>query len=192
MKYIKKYIDEVCKILKKIPQSDIIKVTDILLKARENDQQIFVMGNGGSAAMASHIACDLGKGTATEGKKRFRIISLNDNIPLLTAYSNDIGYETIFTEQLASLANSGDVAIAISSSGNSPNVIKAMDFARQRGLTTIGITGFKGGTLKDKTDVCVITPSDLNHPDGMQHAEDGQWVVLHAIFVAIRQEMQSR
>jgi D-sedoheptulose 7-phosphate isomerase len=192
MKYIEKYIDKVCQILQKIPHSDVVKVIDILVKARENNQQIFVMGNGGSAAMASHFACDLGKGTATEGEKRFRIISLNDNIPLLTAYSNDIGYEIVFEEQLASLANPDDVAIAISSSGNSSNVLRAMDFSRQRGLKTIGITGFQGGALKDKTDVCVITPSDLNHPNGMQHAEDGQWVVLHAIFVAIRQEMQSR
>jgi D-sedoheptulose 7-phosphate isomerase len=145
------------------------------------------MGNGGSAAMASHLVCDLGKGTVRKGKERFKIMSLNDNVPLLTAYANDFGYETVFAEPLASLAEPGDVAIAISSSGNSPNVLRAMDVARERGLTTIGITGFEGGRLKDKVDVCVIVPADSQHPDSMQHAEDGQWVVLHTIFVAIRQ-----
>jgi D-sedoheptulose 7-phosphate isomerase len=148
------------------------------------------MGNGGSAAMASHFACDLGKGTVQEGKPHFKVISLNDNVPLLTAYANDFGYETVFAEPLASLAEPGDVAIAISSSGNSPNVLRAMDVARELGLTTIGITGFEGGRLKKKVDVCVIVPADSQHPDGMQHAEDGQWVVLHVIFVAIRQGME--
>jgi D-sedoheptulose 7-phosphate isomerase len=108
----------------------------------------------------------------------------------LTAYANDFGYETVFAEPLASLAEPGDVAIAISSSGNSSNVLRAMDVAQERGLTTIGITGFEGGRLKEKVDVCVIVPADSRHPDSMQHAEDGQWVVLHAIFVVIRRGME--
>ena len=174
--------------LQNLPQADIARTIDILTQARTEGKRIFVMGNGGSAAMASHFACDLGKGTVQEGKTRFKVLSLNDNIPLLTAYANDFGYETVFAEPLASLAEPGDVAMAISSSGNSPNVLRAMDVARERGLTTIGITGFKGGKLKEKVDVRVIAPADPRHPDAMQHAEDGQWVILHAIFVAIRQE----
>jgi D-sedoheptulose 7-phosphate isomerase len=185
MEYIQKYLDEVGRILQNLPQAEIAQTIDILTKARTEGKRIFVMGNGGSAAMASHFVCDLGKGTVQEGKTRFKIMSLNDNVPLLTAYANDFGYETVFAEPLASLAEPGDVAIAISSSGNSPNVLQAIDVARELGLTTIGITGFEGGKLKEKVDVCVIVPADARHPDGMQHAEDGQWVVLHTIFVAI-------
>ncbi len=190
VEYIQRYLDETARILRKLPQAEIARVIDILTQARTEGRRIFIMGNGGSAAMASHFACDLSKGTVREGKARFKVLSLNDNVPLLTAYANDFGYETVFAEPLASLAEPGDVAMAISSSGNSPNVLRAMDVARERGLTTIGITGFEGGRLKEKVDVCVIVPADSQHPNGMQHAEDGQWVVLHAIFVAIRQGME--
>jgi len=190
VEYIQKYLNEVGRILQNLPQAEIARAIDILIQARTEGRWIFVMGNGGSAAMASHFACDLGKGTVREGKTRFKVLSLNDNVPLLTAYANDFGYETVFAEPLASLAEAGDVAIAISSSGNSPNVLRAMDVARERGLTTIGITAFEGGQLRDKVDVCVIVPADSRHPDAMQHAEDGQWVVLHAIFVVIRQGME--
>jgi D-sedoheptulose 7-phosphate isomerase len=189
VEYIQRYLDKIGRILQDLPQAEITRTIDILTQARTEGRRIFVMGNGGSAAMASHFVCDLGKGTVQEGKPRFKIMSLNDNVPLLTAYANDFGYETVFAEPLASLAEPGDVAMAISSSGNSPNVLQAMDVARERGLTTIGITGFEGGQLKGKVDVCVTVPADSQHPDGMQHAEDGQWVVLHAIFVAIRQGM---
>ena len=187
MEYIQRYLDETCQVLQNLPQTDIARTIGILAQARTERKQIFVMGNGGSAAMASHFACDLGKGTVQEGKPRFKVISLNDNVPLLTAYANDFGYDAVFAEPLASLAESGDVAIAISSSGNSPNVLRAVDVAREHGLATIGITGFEGGKLKGKVDVCVIAPADAQHPNGMQLVEDGQWVVLHAIFVAIRQ-----
>jgi D-sedoheptulose 7-phosphate isomerase len=190
VEYIQKYLNEIGQILQNLPQAEIARTIDILTQARTEGKRIFVMGNGGSAAMASHFVCDLGKGTVQEGKPRFKMMSLNDNVPLLTAYANDFGYETVFAEPLASLAEPGDVAIAISSSGNSPNVLRAMDLARERGLTTIGITGFEGGQLKEKVDVCVTVPADPQHPDAMQHAEDGQWVVLHVIFVAIRQGLE--
>jgi D-sedoheptulose 7-phosphate isomerase len=190
VEYIQKYLYEIGRILQNLPQAEIARTIDILTQARTEGKRIFVMGNGGSAAMASHFVCDLGKGTVQEGKPRFKMMSLNDNVPLLTAYANDFGYETVFAEPLASLAEPGDVAIAISSSGNSPNVLRAMDLARERGLTTIGITGFEGGQLKEKVDVCVTVPADPQHPDAMQHAEDGQWVVLHVIFVAIRQGLE--
>jgi D-sedoheptulose 7-phosphate isomerase len=189
VEYIQRYLDEIGRILQNLPQAEIARTIDILTQARTEGRRIFVMGNGGSAAMASHFVCDLGKGTVQEGKPRFKIMSLNDNVPLLTAYANDFGYETVFAEPLTSLAEPGDVAMAISSSGNSPNVLRAMDVARERGLTTIGITGFEGGRLEEKVDVCLTVPADPQHPDGIQHAEDGQWVVLHTIFVAIRQGM---
>ncbi len=190
VEYIQQYLNETRQVLQNLPLNDINRTIEVLNQARTEGRRIFVMGNGGSAAMASHFACDLGKGTVQEGKTRFKVISLNDNIPLLTAYANDFGYETVFAEPLASLAEPGDVAIAISSSGNSPNVLRAMDVASERGLRTIGITAFEGGKLKTKVDVCVTAPADALHPDGMQHAEDGQWVMLHAIFVAIRHGME--
>jgi len=190
MEHIQKYLDEISQMVKDLPQAEIVRTIDILAQARIEGRRIFVMGNGGSAAMASHFACDLGKGTVREGMARVKVISLNDNVPLLTAYANDFGYETVFAEPLASLAEPGDVAMAISSSGNSINVLRAMDVAREHGLTTIGITAFEGGKLKEKVDVCVIVPADHRHPDAMQHAEDGQWVVLHTIFVVIRQGME--
>jgi len=190
MKYTQKYVNEVYRILQDLPYEEIDQAINILKQARTEGRHIFVMGNGGSAAMASHFACDLGKGTTQQGKTRFKIISLNDNIPLLTAYANDCGYESVFAEPLISLAEPDDIVIAISSSGNSPNVVKAMDAARKHGLKSIGITGFQGGKLKDNVDLCICVGADENHPYGMQHAEDGQWVILHAMFVAIWQEMQ--
>ncbi len=190
MESTQNYVNEVCRILQDLSYQKIARTIEILKKARSEERHIFIMGNGGSAAMASHFACDLGKGTVQQGKMRFKIISLNDNIPLLTAYANDCGYETVFAEPLTSLAKPDDIAIAISSSGNSPNVLNAMDTARKHGLKTIGITGFQGGQLKEKVDICICVGADEHHPYGMQHAEDGQWVILHAIFVAIWQEMQ--
>jgi D-sedoheptulose 7-phosphate isomerase len=187
MEYVARYLDEVRQALAGLPQAEIMRAIEILNGARAQGKQVFVMGNGGSAAMASHFACDLGKGTVEAGKPRFRVLSLVDNVPLLTAYGNDFGYDVVFAEPLASLAQPGDVAIAISSSGNSPNVLQAMDVAREQGLTTIGITGYRGGKLREKVDLCVAVPADTGHPDSMQHVEDGQWVILHAIFVAIRQ-----
>jgi len=190
VEYVQKYLDEARGTLHNLSPSEIARSIEILTRARAEGRRIFVMGNGGSAAMASHFACDLGKGTVQQGKPRFKIISLNDNVPLLTAYANDFGYETVFAEPLASLAEPGDVAMAISSSGNSTNVLRAMDVARERGLTTIGIAGFDGGQLKGKVDVCVTVPANPQHPDSMQIVEDGQWMVLHAIFVAIRSGLE--
>jgi len=187
MDYITRYLDEVGQALRSLPHDEMNQAIDILNQARKDGKQVFVMGNGGSAAMASHFACDLGKGTVEETKPRFKVLSLNDNIPLLTAYGNDFGYDVVFAEPLASLAQPGDVAIAISSSGNSPNVLLAMDKAAEIGLTTIGISGYQGGKLRGKVNVCVAVPANAQHPDSMQHVEDGQWVILHAIFVAIRQ-----
>ncbi|MFZ5917403.1 MAG: D-sedoheptulose-7-phosphate isomerase [Chloroflexota bacterium] len=186
MEYIQAYLNETRQVLQTLPLADIQRAIEVLNRARLEGRRIFVFGNGGSAAMASHFACDLGKGTLQKNQPRFKVIALNDNIPLLTAYANDVSYEVVFSEPLASLAEPGDVAIAISSSGNSPNVLRAIDVARERGLTTIGVTGFQGGKLKAKVDVCLIAPAAAEHPNGMQIVEDAQWVMLHTVFVAIR------
>lgn len=177
---LEQYFYQVSSVLQKLPLEDITAVVRILEQARENGRRVFLFGNGGSAATASHFACDLGKGTVREGRPRFKVIVLNDNVPTLTAYANDVGYEVVFAEPLASLGEPGDVVIGISGSGNSPNVLRAMDVARQRGMTTIGITGYQGGKLKERVDVCVVVPSD-----SMQQIEDVHLVILHAVFLAL-------
>jgi len=170
-----------CQTLQRLPRDEIARLAEVLAQARQEGKRIFVFGNGGSAATASHFACDLGKGTVQEGMPRFKVIALNDNMPTFSAYANDCGYETVFAEPLISLSEPGDVAIGISTSGNSANVLRAMEVARERGLVTVGLTGFQGGQLKDKVDLCIIVPSD-----SMQQIEDAHLVILHALFLALR------
>ena len=131
MHNIKTYFEEVNQVLEQTPLAEIANAVDMLIQTQTEGRRIFVMGNGGSAAMASHFACDLGKGAVIGDKARFKVYSLADNIPMLTAYGNDIGYEVVFSEPLKSLAEPGDVAVLISSSGNSPNIINAADKAKE-------------------------------------------------------------
>jgi D-sedoheptulose 7-phosphate isomerase len=169
-------------ILDALPYAQIEEVTQLLLHACYRGSTVFSFGNGGSAALASHFACDLGKGTLVgpSGSKRFRAIALTDNLPLITAWANDISYEDIFAEQLRSLAVPGDIAFAISGSGNSANVLRALEVARASACTTIGITGYSGGKMKALCDYCVIVPSD-----NMQVIEDFHLSVCHALFTGI-------
>ncbi|OGH16346.1 MAG: hypothetical protein A3C30_03135 [Candidatus Levybacteria bacterium RIFCSPHIGHO2_02_FULL_40_18] len=145
----KGYFTELKTALDKVKISDIEKVAEILLEAYKNDKTIFIFGNGGAAATASHIACDLGKGTLTNvydhTEKRLKVVSLTDNIPIMTAYANDLSYDDMFVQQLHSLLNSGDIVIGISGSGNTPNVIKAFMYAKQCGATTVGFLGYHSG-----------------------------------------------
>jgi D-sedoheptulose 7-phosphate isomerase len=129
---------------------EIEKFLDLLVDAYKNDKFVFVIGNGGSAANASHLAQDLAKGTRTskDQTRRLKALSLTDNLPFITAQGNDEGYETIFEQQLRTFAKAGDYVIAISGSGNSPNIITAIEWANKNGLTTIGVTGYDGGKLK--------------------------------------------
>jgi D-sedoheptulose 7-phosphate isomerase len=121
---------------------------------------VFLLGNGGSAATASHMANDLSKATIVPGLPRMRVIALTDNVSIITAWANDESYDCVFKEQLENLLNPGDTVLAISASGNSPNVLRAMEFARERGAVTIGWTGRAGGCLKDLVDHCVHVPTD--------------------------------
>jgi D-sedoheptulose 7-phosphate isomerase len=139
------------------------------------------MGNGGSAATASHMANDLNKLAIVPEQPRFRAISLSDNVPCMTAWANDSAYEDIFAEQLSNFLDPGDVVIAISASGNSPNVIKAIRLAREMGAITIGFTGKDGGQLKPLVDICLCIPSDHL---GVQ--EDGHIILDHVIANALR------
>src|SRR5215467_6611435 len=159
------------------------RISEQIWQAYEQDRTVYLFGNGGSAALASHLACDLVKGTASNGRRRLRAVSLNDNAALVTALANDLEYGEIFAEQLHHIGP-GDVALAISSSGNSPNVVRGLEVAQQAGATTIAISGFKGGRVKSLCDMCLIVPSD-----NVQYIEDSHLGVMHAIFSAVRQRM---
>lgn len=180
----KTYFMGVGAVLRRLPFALIDDVTDALWKAYLEDRTVYVFGNGGSAALASHCACDLGKGTTLVGNRRFRVLALTDNVPLMTAWANDAHYDDIFAEQLAPFIAKGDIALAISGSGNSPNVLKALQVAREAGAFTIGLTGFQGGKMKALCDLCVVVPSD-----NMQVIEDLHVSVNHSLFVSLRSRM---
>jgi D-sedoheptulose 7-phosphate isomerase len=185
MSYIQRYLDEISHILHQLPQDQIAHIIHILQQARLDRKQIFLIGNGGSAATASHFANDLLKSTVAEGKPRMKVIALTDNIPVMLAYANDCGYDTIFAEQLDALAEPGDVLVAFSGSGRSPNVIRALDLARRRGLTTIGFTGRDGGDMRQRCDVCLVAPCQP-----MEQIEDVHVLLCHLIYSAIRDEAE--
>lgn len=181
------YFNQLRATLGRLSVEQIDAVVSSLLTAYDNGKTIFLFGNGGSAALASHMACDLGKGTASVGNARLRVIALTDNVELITAWANDTSYANIFAEQLANLIMPGDLALAISGSGNSPNILAGLHLARQKGAVTAGISGFAGGKLKALCDVCIVVPSD-----DMQIIEDAHSSIAHAIFRAVRQEMERR
>jgi len=133
-----------------INQVEVEELIKLILDAFQNNKMIFVIGNGGSAANASHFAQDLAKGTreGVDTEKRIKALSLTDNVPFITSLGNDDGYDTVFEQQLRTLADKGDILIAISGSGNSPNIIRAVDWSNKNGIETVGITGYKGGQLK--------------------------------------------
>lgn len=178
------YFQTFSEVLRNLPHHRIDEITEVLWQAYEQNQTLFVFGNGGSAALASHSACDFGKGTIINGNRRFRVMSLTDNVALLTAWANDHHYSEIFAEQLRPFIQQNDVAFAISGSGNSENVLKALQVAREAGARTIGLTGFQGGKMKFLCDVCVIVPSDR-----MQLIEDYHVAVTHAVFISLRHKI---
>lgn len=146
--YALEYLKEIKEAMDEIPLRDLEQIVNVIQDAYRKRKQIFIVGNGGSASTASHFACDLGKGTASGQKPRFRVMSLNDNIPLMTAIGNDLGYQELFAEQLRNWLEEGDVVILITCSGNSENILKAAEYANSRGATTVAFIGFGGGKLK--------------------------------------------
>lgn len=180
------YFEMYQRVLADLPHGAIEQAIGKLLRAYEDRKSVFIFGNGGSAALASHFACDLGKGAVigNDGNNRFRVMALTDNVPLMTAWANDTSYERVFAEQLKNFVAPGDLAFAISGSGNSPNVLRALEIARDARATTIGLAGFEGGKMKSLCDICVILPSD-----NMQIIEDFHLSVTHAVFSVIRQRI---
>ena len=153
----------------------------MLMEAYHNNRQVFIMGNGGAASNASHMACDLGKGTLTreydENEPRFRVISLTDNVAIMTAFANDLSYEDVFVQQLRNLVEKDDVVIALSGSGNSINIVKAVEYARKCQARTIGFLGFRtGGKLAKIVDCAIIADSPFYGP-----SEDLQLILDHII-----------
>ena len=186
MNSLKEYFDIEQTLLKTAAFDRVDAVTALLERARSEGRRIFVFGNGGSGSTASHFACDLGKGTVKPERPRFKVLCLNDNMPTLTAYANDFGFDTVFAEPLISLAERGDIAIAFSGSGNSPNILRAMEAASKHGVVTVGFSGFQGGKLKDCVELHVNVPSEV-----MPQIEDVHLIMTHAICEMLKIEHPS-
>jgi D-sedoheptulose 7-phosphate isomerase len=184
--FFSRYIDELTALLKTIDLDAVERVGSVIWDAYRGGRAVFIIGNGGSAATASHFACDLAKGATVPGKQRVRAASLTDNVALMTAIGNDIGYEQVFTEQLANLAEEGDVLIAISASGNSPNILDALRWGRENGLLTVGVLGFDGGEAATIAEHVVIAES-RNY--GL--VEDFHLILEHAMSQWLRQRIEA-
>ena len=167
--------------------SGVERIISVILEAFDSGHTVFVFGNGGSAASASHMMCDMNKGTIAPGQsRRLKTMALTDNVPLITAWANDTSYEHIFSEQLRNFVVNDDVAFAISGSGNSPNVLLALQAAREAGAVTVGLAGYQGGKMKALCDVCAVVPSD-----NMQMIEDMHHSMLHSMFTVVKDRIQS-
>jgi len=170
------YRDMLCRALDTINLDDVVKAIEILGEARANRRMIFVCGNGGSASTASHFVNDLLKGASFQRSSRFRIMALTDSLPTITAYANDVGYEDVFVEQLKNFAAAGDVVLVISASGNSPNVLRTVEYANSVGCRTLALTGRDGGKLGDlaELEIRIAAPH-------MGRIEDSHMAVCHMI-----------
>jgi len=163
------------------------KMITAILDAYEKEKYIFVMGNGGSGATASHFACDINKGCCMDLAKKFKMFCLNDNIPTLLALANDVSYDVVFEEQLKNFFRPGDLTIGISGSGNSENIIRAIKYAGLNGGRTIGFCGFSGGRLSELADIAFIVNSD-----DMQKIEDVHVIAVHMIMQAVHKALHDR
>jgi D-sedoheptulose 7-phosphate isomerase len=173
---VKSYFAQLAETLEKIDIQAIDQLIGMLLKVRDNENTIFIFGNGGSAATASHIAGDFLKGISYGLEKGFRVLCLSDNTPGMMAISNDLGYDEIFAEQLKVFLKKDDLVIGISGSGNSANVVKAMDYAGKKGARTVALCGYKGGRIKEMADLVVHVPIQ-----DMEITEDVHIAIFHAI-----------
>jgi D-sedoheptulose 7-phosphate isomerase len=178
------YIQAFELLLHQIDPDAIGRIEQYLRNAGNRGATIYVAGNGGSAATASHWVNDLGKATKCSGELPMRVMSLSDNISWLTALANDEGYDRVFSGQLENFARSGDVLVVISASGNSPNLVDAVEFARQRELLTIGFLGFDGGVLKNKVDDYLWLPTEKG---AYGLVESGHSLLCHILTTCLMQ-----
>jgi len=172
------YVSQLTSLLTRLDTSSFARIVQLLDRARTEGRKIFLCGNGGSAATASHIAEDLALGPRKKGHRAFRTISLTDNVADITAIGNDDGYEQVFVQQLETLFDKGDLVIGISASGNSPNVIRALEYANKNGGISVGLTGFDGGTMKKICQYSLHVPTP---PGEYEPVEDAHLVVGHIL-----------
>jgi D-sedoheptulose 7-phosphate isomerase len=193
IRQIEQYLDEIKGICDNISREDIDDAIELLFDAWKNGNKVFLCGNGGSAGTANHFMCDLFKVTIVEGKKRFKALCLDDNVPLMTAIINDEGWENLYVEQLKNLYEKGDILMCISVHGGSgrdkagawsQNLLKAMDFVKDNGGKTIGFSGFDGGAMKELADVCIVVPFNAT-----PHVEAFHVVLQHLIAFRLREKI---
>jgi len=193
-KYIETYLSDMKKVIEAISIDDIDRVVKLLFSAWESGNQVFICGNGGSASTATHFSCDLSKTTIVEGKRRFKVHCLNDNIPLITAIINDEGFDNLFIEQLKNLFQKGDILICISVHGGvgrdkaalwSQNLVKAMRYAKEMKGYTIGLAGFDGGVMKEIADACIVVPINST-----PQVESFHLALEHLISSCLRQKIE--
>ncbi|HEY1525684.1 MAG TPA: SIS domain-containing protein [Candidatus Angelobacter sp.] len=182
---IERYFQELTNLIPRLPYGSIARVVEIFLHAFGEQRTVYVFGNGGSASSASHMMCDINKGAVgLDATRRPKVMALTDNVSLISAWANDYGYERIFSEQLKTFIKPRDVAFAISTSGDSANVLLALETAREYGAMTVGLAGGEGGRMKALCDVCAIIPSD-----NVQIVEDLHHAAMHSIFTAVRKSL---
>lgn len=179
---IVKYMADLKNTLDLLDVAQIEKLIDILQEGRLNGRQVFIMGNGGSASTASHFVCDLGKNTRKDGWPPFKVIGLADNMPSFSAYANDEGYASVFAQQLVPFVQADDIVIGISASGNSANVLEAIQLANESGAFTVGFTGFDGGRLSKMVQLQLHVPSHC-----IEQVEDVHLMLEHLIVSALRE-----
>ena len=189
------YLKEAQAIAANTSRDSLEKIVDLLFSSWKDGKCVFICGNGGSSSTATHFACDLSKSTIVPGKKRFKVVCLNDNVPLLTAITNDNGFDNLYSEQLQNLFGKGDVLVCLSVHGGtgkdkaglwSQNLVKAMVLAKENGGKTIGFSGFDGGVFKDIADACVVVPAEST-----PHVESFHAMYEHLICKCLRARMES-
>ena len=192
--YIETYFAEMKSIIDSISREDLEKIIEMLLEAWRKGNRVFICGNGGSASTATHFACDLAKTASVEGKKRFKAIGLNDNIPLMSAIINDSGFDNLFSEQLLNQFQKGDILICLSVHGGagkdkaglwSQNLLKAMRLAKELGGKTIGFSGFSGGPMKEIADACIVVPFEST-----PHVESFHLALEHLICSCLKENIK--
>ena len=181
------YFQRLKNVIDNMDQDRIELFLNKMIEAYDNNKNIFIMGNGGSAITASHFACDINKGVYCGPDRGFKVICLSDSLPTILAYANDLSYDRIFVEQLKNFLNEGDMVIGISGSGNSRNVLLAIEYAKSKNAYTVGWCGYDGGELKKKVDLDITT-----HVDDMQLSEDIHLVLVHIAMQQLIKKFKER
>jgi D-sedoheptulose 7-phosphate isomerase len=187
MNRVDTYLSSLASMLAATPREPLQAIEQILWETYARDGTIIVCGNGGSASTATHLACDLSKWTVAEGRRRLRALALTDNVALMTAWSNDTAYERVFLEQLISCFRPGDALVAISGSGNSPNVLRAVEWANAQDAPTVALTGFGGGKLAPLVRAALVAPSSF-----MPEVEDVHSAICHGLAVALGERIRAQ